>query len=76
LARSWLPLLGQRLAARTLVLPPHARLREELLNLIVEVRETGAKVVDPGKVHQDHAVAVRGVVAALHATGARAAASS
>src|SRR5207244_3450740 len=58
-------LLAQRLAAGTVVLFPHARLREELLNLSVEVGPTGAKVTDRGKVHQDHAVAVRGVVASL-----------
>jgi phage terminase large subunit-like protein len=57
------PILAQRLAARTLVLPPHARLREELLNLVSEVGPQGVRVVDRGKVHQDHAVAVRGVVA-------------
>jgi hypothetical protein len=47
------------------VLPPHARLRQELLNLVVELGATGVKVIDRGKVHQDHAVAVRGVVAQL-----------
>ncbi len=59
------PVLAQRLAARMLVLPPHARLREELLNLVVEVGPQGVRVVDRGSVHQDHAVAVRGVVAAF-----------
>ena len=59
------PVLAQRLAARTLVLPPHARLRDELLNLSYELGPTGIRVVDRGAVHQDHAVAVRGVVAAL-----------
>jgi hypothetical protein len=59
------PVLAQRLATRTLVLPPHARLREELLNLSYEVGPTGVKVIDRASVHQDHAVAVRGVVAAL-----------
>jgi hypothetical protein len=59
------PVLAQRLSARTLVLPPHARLREELLNLVYEVTATGVKVIDRGAVHQDHAVAVRGVVAAM-----------
>jgi hypothetical protein len=39
------------------VLPPHARLREELLNLV--------RVVDRGQVHQDHCVAIRGVVASF-----------
>jgi phage terminase large subunit-like protein len=63
-AEEW-PVLAQRLAARTLVLPPHVRLREELLNLVYEVGPTGIKVIDKGKVHQDHAVAVRGVVAML-----------
>jgi hypothetical protein len=59
------PVLAQRLSGRTLVLPPHTRLREELLNLVYEVTATGVKVIDRGAVHQDHAVAVRGVVAAL-----------
>ncbi len=59
-AEEWL-LLGQRLTTQTLVLPPHARLREELLNLVYEVGPTGVKVIDRGAVHQDHAVAVRGV---------------
>jgi hypothetical protein len=63
-AEEW-PQLAQRLAAGTLVLFPHARLREELLNLTVEVGPAGAKVVDKGRLHQDHAVAVRGVVASL-----------
>src|SRR5262249_28950585 len=48
-----------------LVLPPHAQLREELLNLVYEVGPTGVRVIDKGSVHQDHAVAVRGVVAAF-----------
>ncbi len=59
------PVLAQALAARTLVLPPHARLREELLNLQYEVMATGVKVVDRGRVHQDHAVVVRMLVARL-----------
>jgi hypothetical protein len=63
-AEEW-PILAQRLSSRTLVLPPHARLREELLNLVVELGPTGVKVIDRGQVHQDHAVAVRGVVASL-----------
>jgi hypothetical protein len=63
-AEEW-PILAQRLSSRTLVLPPHARLREELLNLVVELGPTGVKVIDRGQVHQDHAVAVRGVCASL-----------
>lgn len=59
------PVLAQHLIGRTLVCPPHARLREELLNLAVEVGPTGARVTDRGRVHQDHAVSVRGVVATL-----------
>lgn len=59
------PVLAERLRSRTLVLFPHARLREELLNLTYEMGPSGIKVVDPGSVHQDHAVAVRGVVASL-----------
>ena len=63
-AEEW-PLLVQRLVARTLVLPKHARLREELLNVIVEVGPQGVRVIDRGRVHRDHAVAVRGFVAML-----------
>jgi hypothetical protein len=63
-AEEW-PVLAQRLSSRTLVLPPHARLREELLNLFVEVGPQGVRVVDRSRAHQDHAVAVRGVVAGL-----------
>lgn len=63
-AEEW-PVLVQQLVARTLVLPKHARLREELLNLVVEVGPQGVRVIDRGKIHQDHAVAVRGVVAML-----------
>jgi hypothetical protein len=63
-AEQW-PLLRSRLAARSVVLYPHAQLREELLNLVTEMTATGTRVIDRGKVHQDHAVAVRGVVAAL-----------
>jgi hypothetical protein len=59
------PILAQRLSSHTLVLPPHARLREELLNLSYEVGATGIKVIDKGSVHQDHAVAVRMLVAAF-----------
>jgi hypothetical protein len=54
-----------QLSSRTLVLPPQVRLREELLNLVVELGPTGVKVIDRGQVHQDHAVAVRGVCASL-----------
>ncbi len=57
--------LSQLLTARALVLPPHPRLREELLGLSVEVKETGIKVTDRGPVHQDHAVVVRMIAAAL-----------
>ena len=63
-AEEW-PLFASRLSARTLVLPTHARLREELLNLVVELGPQGIRVVDRGRIHQDHAVAVRGVVAML-----------
>lgn len=59
------PILVRRFSDRTIVLPRHDRLREELLNLSYEVTPTGIRVTDKGKVHQDHAVAVRGVVAAL-----------
>jgi hypothetical protein len=59
------PILAQRLSGRTIVLPPHARLREELLNLTYEVGATGIRVIDKGSVHQDHAVAVRMLVAAF-----------
>jgi hypothetical protein len=63
-AEEW-PLLAQALTARRLRLYPHARLREELLNLVYEVGPQGVRVIDRGAVHQDHAVAVRGVVAQL-----------
>jgi hypothetical protein len=59
------PVLAQRLSARTIVLPSHARLREELLNLVYEVGPTGVRVIDRGAVHQDHAVVVRGLCAML-----------
>jgi hypothetical protein len=63
-AEEW-PVLAQRLSGRTLDLFPHARLREELLNLVYEVGSTGVRVIDRGKVHQDHAVVVRMVCAML-----------
>jgi hypothetical protein len=63
-AEEW-PILAQRLSSRTLVLPKHERLREELLNLTVDLGPQGIRVIDKGRTHQDHAVAVRGVVAAL-----------
>jgi hypothetical protein len=63
-AEEW-PILAQRLASRTIVLPKHDRLREELLNLTVDLGPQGVRLVDRGKIHQDHAVAVRGVVAGL-----------
>jgi hypothetical protein len=59
------PVLGQRLATWKLVLFPHGRLREELMNLVYELGPQGVKVIDRGKVHQDHAVALRGVCAML-----------
>jgi hypothetical protein len=59
------PQLIQALAGHRLILPEHARLREELLNLTYEITATGVKVVDRGSVHQDHATAVRGTVAGL-----------
>jgi hypothetical protein len=63
-AEEW-PVLAQRLSSRTLILFPHARLREELLNLTYEVGPSGVRVLDKGKIHQDHAVVVRGIVAGL-----------
>jgi hypothetical protein len=63
-AEEW-PALAQRLVGRTLVLPPHRRLREELLNLIYEVGPTGVRVSDPGEIHQDHATVLRMIVAAF-----------
>ena len=63
-AEEW-PVLAQRLASGTIVLPPHARLREELLNLVVEVGPQGVKVIDRGRLTNIHAVAVRGVAAQL-----------
>jgi hypothetical protein len=63
-AEEW-PILAQRLASRTIVLPKHERMREELLNLTVSLGPQGVRVIDKGRVHQDHAVAIRGVVAGL-----------
>jgi hypothetical protein len=63
-AEEW-PILAQRLSSRTIVLPKHEALREELLGLSVDLGPQGVRVVDRGRVHQDHAVAVRGVVAGL-----------
>jgi len=63
-AEEW-PVLAQRLSSRTIILPKHERLREELLNLTVDLGPQGVRLIDRGKVHQDHAVAVRGVVAGL-----------
>lgn len=64
-AEEW-PTLAYALASGTLVLPPHPRLREELLGLVYEQGPSGVRVTDKGSgVHQDHAVCVRGVVASL-----------
>ena len=63
-AEEW-PILAQRLSSRTIILPTHDRLREELLNLTVDLGPQGVRVIDRGRVHQDHCVAVRGVVAGL-----------
>lgn len=49
--------------------PRHARLREELLNLVVAVGPQGVRVIDRGQVHHDHGVAVRGVCASLAVQG-------
>lgn len=57
--------LRQLLASRRLVLPVHPRLREELLGLSYDVGPTGVRVSDRGSVHQDHAVVVRLLAAAL-----------
>ena len=55
--------LAAELANGQVVLPRHERLREELLNLRVELRAGGGiRVTDRGKLHQDHAVAAAGVV--------------
>ena len=40
-------------------------MREELLNLTYEVGPQGVRVLDKGKVHQDHAVCLRGIAAML-----------
>ena len=61
------PLLAQALSNRTLVLPRHERLREELSGLVYEVTPTGVRVSDRGAVHQDHATVVRMIVAMLTA---------
>jgi hypothetical protein len=63
-AEQW-SVLGSLFASRRIVLPVHARLREELVNLSVEMTPLGIKVVDRGSVHQDHAVTVRMLAAAL-----------
>jgi hypothetical protein len=63
-AEEW-PVLAQRLSSRTIILPKHERLCEELLNLTVDLGPQGVRLLDRGKVHQDHAVSVRGVVAGL-----------
>ncbi len=67
-AEEW-PVLAQRLSSHTLVLYPHARLREELLGLVYEVGPQGVRVLERGGIHQDHAVCVRGVVALLAQRG-------
>jgi len=59
------PQLIQRLSQRTLTLPKHPRLREELLSLTYELGPSGIRVLDKAKIHQDHAVVVRGIVAML-----------
>lgn len=59
------PLLAQRLSGGGLDLFPHAQLREELLNLVYLVGPSGAKVIDRGQVHQDHATTVRMLCAQL-----------
>jgi hypothetical protein len=63
-ANEW-PMLAARLTSRTLLLPRHERLREELLGLSTELTATGIRVVDRGRVHQDHAVALRLAVGAV-----------
>jgi hypothetical protein len=63
-AEEW-PQLAQALMAKRLVVPPHARLREELLGLTVEATATGMRVTDRGEIHQDHAVVCRMLVARL-----------
>jgi hypothetical protein len=65
------PLLAQALANRTIVLPRHERLREELLGLAYEVTPTGIRVSDRGAVHQDHATVVRMLCAMLTAPAPR-----
>jgi len=67
-AEQW-PLLAHRLSNRTLILPRHLQLREELLGLSYEVGPMGVKVTDRTAVHQDHAVVVRMLVAALADAG-------
>ncbi len=58
-------------AARTLRLPQHPRLREELLGLSYEVTALGVRVTDRTRVHQDHAVVVRMIAAMLAAPARR-----
>jgi hypothetical protein len=66
-ADEW-PHLAHLLAERRIILPTHARLREELLNLVYDVGPRGIKVTDWGTIHQDHAVVVRGIAAMLALT--------
>jgi hypothetical protein len=63
-AEEW-PILARHLAERTIILPPHERLREELVSLTYEVGATGIRVIDKGRIHQDHAVVVRMLAAML-----------
>lgn len=58
-------ILARCLADRRLVLPVHDRLREELLNLQVEVGPAGVRVLDRGQIHQDHCVVTRMLAASL-----------
>jgi hypothetical protein len=60
--------LAQLFASRRIVLPPHERLRAELLNLSAEMTPSGLRVTDRGSVHQDHAVIVRMLASALAET--------
>ncbi len=57
------PLLAQRISDRSLIIPHHPQLRNELLGLTWEATAQGMKVVDKGRAHQDIAVTLRMIVA-------------
>ncbi len=60
--REW-PLLAQRISDRSLIIPHHPQLRNELLGLTWEATSQGMRVVDKGRAHQDVGVTLRMIVA-------------